>query len=385
MSIDFGRPALRLSDRSSTGEPNELAEARAAAGPVADLTDSNPTRHGLTDPAIAEVLARHLSEALRYEPDPKGWLPAREALAARFGGRPDEYWLTASTSEAYSWLLLALGDPGDMVAAPAPGYPLIDPLAKLASMSTAPYWAYYAHPSGWELDLDSVAAAVRGARALVVVNPNNPTGAYVRGSDAAAMSALCARAGVPIIADEVFRPYAIEASEPAPGMAESAGDAVVITLDGLSKLLAAPQLKLGWMRLSGASPIVQPLAGRLDSIADAYLSVNSPVACALPELLGLADATVARVRQRCQTNLATLRRLGDAVRVRRVEGGWVALIDLPPVMDDAQLGLRLLGSGLSAHPGWFYDIADAHVLAVSLLPRPEVFAGLLSRVDWLSL
>jgi len=377
--------SLRLSARAAVEAPNELALARQAAGVVNELTDSNPTHHGLTDPAIADVLARSLPAAMSYAPDPKGWRPAREALAARFGGQPDDYWLTASTSEAYSWLMLALGDPGDAVASPMPGYPLIEPLARLASLAVVPYAAYYVHPSGWELDLDSVAAALNDqrVRALVAVSPNNPTGSYVWPAEAGAISELCARAGVPIIADEVFRPYALAVPRPAPPLAQGAGEgAVVITLDGLSKLLAAPQLKLGWLRLSGASQMTNPLAERLDAIADAYLSVNSPVACALPELLELADATVARVRQRCQANLAALESgLSAGCRVRRAEGGWVALVDLPPVSDDDQLGQALLQRGLSAHPGWFYDIADAHVIAVSLLPEPAAFQQMIGRIS----
>ena len=383
--------SLRLSARSAVQAPNVLADALEVARAhcdVVDLTDSNPTRHGLTDPAIADVLARHLSEAMSYEPDPKGWRPAREALAARFGGHPDDYWLTASTSEAYSWLLMALGDAGDSVASPMPGYPLIEPLAKLASMTTAPYHSYYVHPSGWELDLDSVAATTRDpqVRALVMVNPNNPTGAYVSAEDAGVIGEWCAAEGVPVIADEVFRPYAIEAPAPTPPLASTlGGSGVVITLDGLSKLLAAPQLKLGWLRVSGPASLTGALAERLDAIADAYLSVNSPVACALPELLGLAHTTVERVTARCQTNLRTLRQLGDTVRVRRTDGGWVGLVDLPPVDNDDSTTLELLRRGVSVHPGWFYDLCDAHIIAVSLLLEPTAFTTALSRVDLSSL
>ena len=380
-----GKP-LHLSARAAVEEQNALSAARERVNAhgvvVTDLTDSNPTRHGLTDPAIMSVLASHLTQALRYAPDPKGWLPAREALAARFGGSPDEYWLTASTSEAYSWLMTAVGDPGDAAATPTPGYPLIEPLAKLAAMTPVPYMAYYVHPSGWELDLDSVATAVANpaVRALVAVSPNNPTGAYVHPDEAVAIGAMCTKAGLPIIADEVFRPYHLEA-QPAAPLAQAAGDeAVVVTFDGLSKLLAAPQLKLGWLRLTGPSSLTAPLAARLDSIADAYLSVNSPVACALPDLLGLADSTITRVSQRCQENMAKLLTLGGGYRVRRAEGGWVALVDMPPLCDDDELGINLLGRGLAAHPGWFYDIADTHVLAISLLPKPEAFADALARL-----
>jgi len=373
---------LRLSSRVGVEPPNELTVQRQAAvaggAPVWDLTDSNPTRHGLTDPAVMEVLAQHLDEAARYAPDPKGWRPAREALAARFGGVADDYWLTASTSEAYSWLFTILADPGDAVGVPVPGYPLVEPLARLAGLTTAPYSSFYVHPHGWELDLDAARSVVGQVRAMVVVNPNNPTGAYVPSEAAAALGEACAKAGIPLIADEVFFPFrfaypATSAQHDGIAAAAASTGAVVITLDGLSKLLAAPQLKVGWLRLSGPRDLTAPLADALDTVADTFLSVNSPAACALPELLTLADASVARITQRCSTNLAALQHLGDGFRVRHTEGGWTALVDVPRVMDDDALARRLLEHGLTAHPGWFYDVGDAGCIAVSLLPDPEAF------------
>jgi len=377
--------SLRLSSRVGVEPPNDLAAARQAAvaggAAVWDLTDSNPTRHGLTDPAVMDVLAWHLDEAARYAPDPKGWRPAREALAARFGGNPDDYWLTASTSEAYSWLFTILADPGEAVGVPAPGYPLVEPLARLAGLTTVGYPSFYVHPHGWEMDLDVARAVVDQVRAMVVVNPNNPTGAYLPADVAAALGEACAAAGVPLIADEVFFPFRLSSSACGDRIADAASDggAVVITLDGLSKLLAAPQLKVSWIRLSGPSELTAPLADALDTIADTFLSVNSPVACALPELLTLADASIARITQRCITNLAALQGLGDDYRLRHTEGGWTALVDVPRVMDDDELGRRLLEHGLAAHPGWFYD-ADGGSIAVSLLPAPEGFASAMERL-----
>jgi aspartate/methionine/tyrosine aminotransferase len=340
--------------RPAAGE-NELTRLRArllADGvQVTELTDTNPGNHGLTDPRISEVLAAAAGKALHYQPDPRGLPAAREALAARFGGGPDDYWLTASTSEAYSWLFQLLADPGDRVAIPTPGYPLIEPLARLAGLEVARYRTFYVPP--WEYDLDSLegVAADPRTRALAVVNPNNPTGAVVSGEVGAAIAEICRRHQVRLIADEVFLPY----SSAAPLAAD-------FTLDGLSKLLAAPGLKLGWIRAPGLDA---ETAAALDLVADSYLSVSSIVQYALPELLSLADETVARVSQRVSGNLATLRaRYGS--RVRQSQGGWVAIVDLPP-SEDASLAL-LRGQHLYAHPGWFYEL-DANALVISLLPE----------------
>ncbi|MCL2464370.1 MAG: aminotransferase class I/II-fold pyridoxal phosphate-dependent enzyme, partial [Micrococcales bacterium] len=177
---------MRLSSRATADStPNALARVRAelaAQGTdVLDLTDSNPTRHGLTHPGVLAAVARATARSGRYDPDPRGPREAREALAARYGGAPDHYFLTASTSEAYSHLLTLLADAGDAAAVPVPGYPLVDPLARLADVRTAAYPVHYLHPYGWTTDTAALARVARRdeVRAVVVVNPGNPTGAYL--------------------------------------------------------------------------------------------------------------------------------------------------------------------------------------------------------------
>ncbi|MDR0285055.1 MAG: pyridoxal phosphate-dependent aminotransferase [Propionibacteriaceae bacterium] len=376
----------RLARRLGTEAPNAIARRRAelaAAGiELTDLTDTNPTRHGLFDPAILEVVARHTLRAGRYDPGPRGPWPARAALAERYGGDPEDYWLCASTSEAYGWLFSLLAEPGEAVAVPRPGYPLVEPLARLHSVATRGYPTFYVHPSGWELDRDSLADVVadKAVRAVVVVNPNNPTGAY---ADAGVVDVAAAR-GLPLIADEVFFPYRLGVGDEAGGVAGGriAGHESTLTfgLDGLSKLLAAPQLKVGWIRLSGPR-LARAQAGRaLDEIADTYLSVNAPVALALPELLGLADGCVARVTARLAANLAIAQAVLNPWRVRTVYGGWMMLLDVPPLMEADALSVALMErAGLYVHPGYFYDL-DGTTLAISLLAEEGVFRESCTRL-----
>ncbi|MDR3069711.1 MAG: pyridoxal phosphate-dependent aminotransferase, partial [Propionibacteriaceae bacterium] len=254
---------MQLSRRFGNPGENDIARVRAelrtAGANLTDLTDSNPTHHGLLDPAVLEAVARSAAKAANYNPDPRGPLPAREALAARFGGKPDNYWLTASTSEAYSWLFTALTDPGDAIAVPAPGYPLLESLAQLAQLGAKSHPIHYVHTHGWVYDLAAFQALLspgkpgelpkQTPRACVIVNPGNPTGAYVPQSALDDIVATCARVHAALIADEVFGPFAL-AKE---AYTTFAGEdrTLTFTLDGLSKLLCAPQLKLGWIRVSG--------------------------------------------------------------------------------------------------------------------------------------
>jgi aspartate/methionine/tyrosine aminotransferase len=372
---------MRLSSRFEDGSgPNPISLARAAlearGAVLTDLTDSNPTRHGLGDPAVLEAVARAARRSGGYQPDPRGPVAAREALAGRYGGGPDDYGLTASTSEAYSWLFALLTDPGGVIAVPAPGYPLLEPLAGLALARTREYPYHYVHPHGWMLDVAELRRAAADARAVVAVNPGNPTGAYVDGSARAALVEACERAGAALIADQVFYPFALEAAGGGVNLA-GGGEVLTFALDGLSKLLCAPQLKLGWLRLSGPEADVAAARAALDLIADSFLSVNSPVAGALPELLDLADGVAARTRDRLAGNLAALRSvLGDGGwRVRRVDGGWTALVDAPGGGVGESTVIWLMESaGLAVHPGWFYDLPGEGAVALSLLPEGAEFA-----------
>jgi aspartate/methionine/tyrosine aminotransferase len=246
---------------------------------------------------------------------------------------------------------------------------------------------------------------------VVSVHPNNPTGAYTDPWIAQA----CAEAGTALIADEVFYPFQLTETareplindcrhsarsrrihltgiDPATGAQDDrevannqwfpsdqpqrlSGDDTALTfgLDGLSKLLAAPQLKLGWIRLSGPYSLRRQAERALDEIADTYLSVNSPVALALPELLTLADSTIARVTARLTANLATAREVFTDLRVRTTYGGWMMLLDVPPILTPDDLGIALMNrAGIYVHPGYFYDLPDS-TLALSLLPEEPVF------------
>lgn len=401
-------PASSNRRRVLTGPPNRLAQHRAdlAAADIelTDLTDTNPTRHGLFDPAILDILARHLPRAARYEPTAAGPWPARAALAERFGGDPADYWLCASTSEAYGWLFSLYGSRDHRrptVAIPLPGYPLIEPLAELHGLGTVGYRSWYFHPSGWELDRDDTAKVLAdpATRLAVAVNPNNPTGAA---ADPWLIEA-CARTGQPLIADEVFWPFRLDpptatvpvgdetaagantgssvdpmgtsANPAADAPTRLAGNDTVLTfgLDGLSKLLAAPQLKLGWIRLSGPASQRRQAAERLDLVADTYLSVNAVVALALPDLLSLADASIARINARLRANLATAQRRLGQYRLRTADGGWMLLVDVPAVLPPDDLVIALMDrAGLWVHPAWFYDLPDSSV-ALSLLPGEAQF------------
>jgi alanine-synthesizing transaminase len=352
-----------FSKRAEWSAPvNELTIERRKRGALLDLTETNPTRASLAYPheELADALARGAHAS--YDPDPRGLLSAREALAEHLHCTADELLLTASTSEAYSFLFKLLTDPGDVVLTPTPSYPLLEHLASM-ELVTLRHFPLEFHRR-WELHDVPVDARTR---AIVVVNPNNPTGSYVTTQEQDAL----AKHGVPLISDEVFLDYALEGS----GQSLVREDVLTFTLGGLSKSAGLPHFKLGWIRVSG--PGKREALDALELIADNFLSVATPVQVALPELLRIAPRIRNSISARTRTNLTTLRNAfasTPATHVLPVEGGWSAILRVPRLMSDEELALSLLDKGVVVQPGYFFDFDSEGFLVVSLLTEEATFA-----------
>lgn len=353
---------------------NRLTLARNAyRGTLLDLTNSNPTKAGLQYPI--EELADVMSRAARasYDPQPLGIASAREAVARELACEARDVVITASTSEAYSFLFKLLCDPGDAVVTAKPSYPLLEHLAALELIDLH-YFPLEFHKR-WEVDAARVSEArTDRTRAVLVVNPNNPTGSYVREAEQDAI----ARFGLPVISDEVFHPFAF--GDAAPSFVR--GDVLSFTLGGLSKSAGLPHYKLGWIRVSG--PGKREAIDAIELIADNFLSVATPVQVALPELLAIAPTIREAIQKRTSANLAALRTAiagYSGATVLPVGGGWSAVIRVPRIESDEALAVRLIEEhGVVVHPGYFFDFDADGYIVVSLLTEPEVFAEGIARI-----
>jgi alanine-synthesizing transaminase len=360
--------------------PNRIARARAAAAPRFDLTVSNPTECAIPyPPGLLAPLSG--TGGLEYTPHPRGLPLAREAVARDYlrhgvAVDPERVTLTASTSEAYSFLFKLLADPGEAILVPTPSYPLFEHLACVEGVKAVAY--RLDAEAGWRVDAHALADAPESTRALVVVHPNNPTGSFVAPDDAEALSELAARRGWAIIADEVFLDYPLDGG-PGEGLCFAGHRAALtFTLGGLSKSVGLPQLKLAWIVATGPEDAVLPAVERLEFVADTFLSVATPVQLALPSLLRDGGEVREAIRARCRTNLSALRRAAaelPAVSVLPPGGGWSAVLRVPAVVSEEELVLELLqNDGVAVHPGYFFDFPGEGTLVLSLLPAPETFA-----------
>jgi aspartate/methionine/tyrosine aminotransferase len=194
----------------------------------------------------------------------------------------------------------------------------------------------------------------------------------------------CHQSGAAIIADEVFADYAFGADGERVVTHARTSEALTFTLSGLSKISALPQMKLGWIVVSGPPELRAEAQARLEVIADTYLSVSAPVALATPSWLAHRRAIQSQVLERVQTNLRKLDELllpGLPVTRLKVEGGWYAILRVPSTRSDEDWAAEFLTqAGVSVHPGHFYDSPSDGFLVVSLLPAQEVFESALEKI-----
>lgn len=380
-----------------TSTENELASAaREAAerGGLIDLTETNPTRVGLPYPTAAIAAALERGARGDYRPAPLGLPAARDAVAADYAAAgvaidPARLVLTASSSESYGFLLKLCCDPGDAVLVPEPSYPLFEYLAGLEGVASVGY--RLAFDGDWHLDFASLdEAAARAARdghrprALIVVNPNNPTGSYLKRRELARLEAFCRAADLALISDEVFAPYPFgQDADRVACAASAAGDLpAVFSLGGLSKACGLPHLKVGWIAAGGRQ--VDRALQALELIADTYLSVSTPVQRALPDLLQAGATVRAAIAARVAANRAALASAvpaGSACSVLPTEGGWSAILRVPASRPDSDWAISLArAAAVLVHPGYFFDMRGGAFLVVSLLPPPETFATGVARV-----
>jgi alanine-synthesizing transaminase len=367
-------------------QPNQfsiaLANCRKSGKRMLDLTASNPTTVGLhyDEPAILSNLAQRAS--LVYEPNPKGVRSAREAVVRYYAEvakaaelDPESLILTASTSEGYSFIFRLLCNPGDEVLVGAPSYPLFEYLAEIQDVRLLSYELIYDH--GWQIDFHSLREKLSPrTRAIVLVNPNNPTGSYVAEWERAELNEICRERELALVVDEVFLDFALDGKNRTT-FATNQG-ALTFTLSGLSKICALPQMKLAWLVASGPERLKMEALARLEVIADTYLSPSAPIQHAAASFLESRGAIQRELMALVRSNLSELDRQLAGQRLchrLEVQGGWYAILRVPVTRTDEELAVELLEQeSVVVHPGLFFEFHSEGHLVLSLITPEADFA-----------
>jgi|SRR5665213_22456 len=370
---------MRFSNRTPDDlSHNAIAQAvETSPQAILDLTQSNPTLCGFNySPDLLKELSN--SEVLTYDPQPFGTYKARQILARHLSTvdhsvNPENLILTASTSEAYSYLFKLLGNPGDAFLIPTPGYPLLDHLLHLEGLELITY--SFQLQSDWPVELAKLEALFTlKTKGIITINPHNPTGAFLSEKDQEALLNLCEKHSLAFLSDEVFSDFAY-GDKP-----RKVQNPKVLTfrLGGFSKSLGLPQLKLSWIEIQGPEDIVMDCKERMELIADTYLSVNTPVQVALEDLLAFAPNIQNQIKTRLLRNRKQLEVALSGLQTIKLwptQGGWYALIEvLHEGIKEDELVIRLLKEHqVLVQPGGFYDFPTGSFLVLSLLPQPDLF------------
>ncbi|MGE0042783.1 MAG: aminotransferase class I/II-fold pyridoxal phosphate-dependent enzyme [Vicinamibacterales bacterium] len=362
------RTARRV-DRFTYAIRNIVAEAKKvelAGVAVRYLNIGDPNQFGfLTPPHLIEAVERAMRDGHNgYAPSP-GILAAREAVAADFASRgvevsPDRVLITSGTSEGIELAITAIVDEGEEVLVPSPTYPLYT--AVLAKIGAEPAYYRTDPDNGWLPDLDHLRSLIGPkTRALVVIDPNNPTGAIYPDEVRRSLIALAETHGLVILADEVYGDLAYDG--PVAPMATLAPAAPIISYSSLSKAYLAPGWRAGWMAVGGTPRLDNALAA-IKKLADGRLCSPGPMQFAVTAALTGDRSHQVALRDDLRERAAlTTTRLNAIAGITCVapRGAFYAMprVALPPGHTDEQFVLALLreagilcvyGSGFGARP-----------------------------------
>jgi alanine-synthesizing transaminase len=372
------------------GETNPFYQLRreleAAGHTLVDLVSGNVNDHGILFPPelLEDILLQSARTSRVYRPDSFGQAQARHAISEYYGTRggrvdPGSIVLTPGTSIAYWYCFKLLTNDGDEILCPRPSYPLFDYIAALSGARLVSY--DLAEKNEWALDLDRLESCISTrTRAIVLISPHNPTGHVASVAEIEGLADLASRHNLALIVDEVFSEFAFS-----PGsipIAMSTQAPLVFTLNGFSKMFALPGMKLGWMVISGAEPLVKQALRSLEIISDTFLPVSEIAQAAAPRIFtdgkDFLQSYVREIRARrhdTSEQLMTCHRCSFSPP----QGGFYLTLRLRDLSEDRAAEALLRNGHLLTHPGYFYDM-DPHHLVLSFVQSPEISRAALARL-----
>jgi aspartate/methionine/tyrosine aminotransferase len=358
----------------------EAQKAEAAGLRVRYLNVGNPPAFGFQPPPhLIEAVTRAMRDGENGYGPSSGVAPAREAIAADYSGRgwpvsPERVLVTAGTSEGIEIALSALADPGDEVLVPAPTYPLYTAvLAKLGARAVY----YTTDPArNWVPDLDSMSGLVTPrTRALVVIDPNNPTGATYAPAVRKALVEFVERHGIAMLADEVYGDIAYDGSVPPIGAFNH--DAPVISFSSLSKGYMAPGWRTGWLSV-GRTPRLDDVLQGMRKLADARLCSTVPMEHAIAVALTGDRSHQASFRAALRERAAVTTERLNAIPGMTCQAPAAAFyafprVALPPGRTDEDYVIALLRATgvLCVHGSGFGMAPSAGYFRVVFLAAPD--------------
>jgi alanine-synthesizing transaminase len=375
-------------------EENELSELlkkkKFTGIDVLDLTVSNPTDVKIDYDETLILKSISHPGSLKYIPNPKGLLTAREAISRYYKEKnvevnADNIFLTSGTSEAYSFVFKLLTNPFDEVLIPRPGYPLFSYIAEMESIRIKYYDLNYSENGCWTLNIDSLKSSLtKKSKAIVCINPNNPTGNFIKENELKELLSICGENNLSLICDEVFLDYDIDVDKKNIFSFTGNNDVLTFTLSGISKICGLPQMKLSWIVVSGNLVDVEESKSKLEIITDTYLSVGTPIQLGLKEILENSKSIQNNIKYRLINNYNFLKSEISGLskfELLKAEGGWYSVLKIRGDIDEESFVYSLLkDKDVYVHPGFYFDFMEEGYIVISLLVTEKIFIKGIRRI-----
>ena len=362
---------------------------------IVHLNIGNPGRFGFRAPetlrlAMIENLGQ--SEAYCHQ---KGIFPAREAVVMQHQSRgvmgvvADNVFIGNGVSELIDLTLRALVNPGDEVLVPSPDYPLWTAAVTLNGGTAV----HYPCPEAGRFEPDIAAIEARmtpATRAIVVINPNNPTGAVYSKATLAAIAALAEKHNLVVMADEIYDSMLYDEASFVP-MASLVRDTLCATYGGLSKVYRACGYRVGWCAFSGNTDDAAAYLEGLELLAALRLCSNVPAQWAVQTALGGYQSIGELVRPggrlyESRAAIAEAVAASDYLDVVVPDGSMYAFIGVDaerlPQFDDEQFAAELLEQEhVLLAPGTSFNTDYKTHFRITLLPEAAALADVFVRID----
>lgn len=373
----------------------EAERLEAEGHQVLKLNIGNPAPFGFEAPdVVVDGLRAHLREAEGYS-DSRGILPAREAVSAYYASRgldvtPTDVFIGSGVSEMISLVLQALVDDGDEVLVPAPDYPLWTGAVTLTGGTPVHYSCD--ESAGWSPDLADLESRITPrTKALVVINPNNPTGAVYPAETVRALADIARRHGLVLLSDEIYEKILFDGATHHHTATFAGDDVLCLTFSGLSKAYRVAGFRSGWVAVSGPRELATDFLEGLTLLANMRMCANVPAQYAIPAALGgdpsVVDELLLPGGRLLEQRDTAVRLLNEIPGVHTVapQGALYCFPRLDPevyaVEDDEKLVLELLRDKhiLVTHGTGFNWPTPDHFRLV-MLPAVDVLEDAIGRI-----
>jgi len=273
-------------------------EAKKAGKELIYLNIGDPVQYGFKPPdSILKAVCDALYKNYNSYSDSVGIPEAVEAIknyALKKGIKPVDIYVTQGASEAIEFAISALVNPGENILLPCPCYPLYQ--AIVAKFEIQPRYYFLNEEKGWEPEVDNIESLIdEKTKAIIIINPNNPTGAIYSKDTLQKIVAIAKKYGLVIFSDEIYDQFILEDGLEHISVASLAEDVPVITFNGLSKNYFAPGFRIGWGVISGPEELLEDYIEAIHKLARARLCAAHPLQFAIPEALNKENGYIKEV------------------------------------------------------------------------------------------